>query len=85
MIRNLSITLLLALLAAPALAQAALAEDDEYGGAPVSDYRWAVYTACTLVFLAIIVYLVSAHRRMSRAADDVAHLERRVKTLESGS
>lgn len=78
--RILSISTLVALLAAPALAQ-----DSGSGGAPVADYRWAVYMSCTLVFLAIIIYLISSHRRMARAAEDVSHVERRVKALESGS
>ncbi len=66
---------LLLLLAAPALAQ-------DGSEPPVSDYRGAVYTACSLVFAAILIYLILAHRSAARAASDLAHLERRVAALD---
>jgi len=80
MTRILSIVALLSVLSAPAFAQ-----DAPSGGPAIVDYRWSVYMACTLVFLAIIVYLVSAHRRMTRAAEDLSHVERRVQALEGRS
>ena len=58
----------------------ALAQDG--GPPPVSDTRWAVYTACSLTFLAIVVYLIASHRRAAKAAEELAHLERRVAALE---
>jgi len=70
--------LLVALATAPAMAQ-----DGSYpGGQTAGDYRWALYTACSLVFLAIVVYLVMTHKTGAKLSDDIAHLERRIDELE---
>lgn len=71
-------------LVAIALASPALAQD----GAPpdyqtIGDYRWALYTACSLVFLAIAVYLVMTHQRGAKLGEDIEHLERRIDELEA--
>jgi hypothetical protein len=67
--------LLVALLAAPALAEDAAA-------AASDDYRDKVYIACSLVFIAITVYLVMTHKKGAKLGDDIAHLERRIDELE---
>ncbi len=77
--RNPAVTaLLLALLAAPALAEDAAAEQVQ----TVGDYRWALYTACSFVFVCITVYLVMTHRRGAKLGEDIEHLERRIADLE---
>ena len=79
--RNPAVTfLLVALLALPARAQDGAAAPYQ----TVGDYRWAVYTACSLVFLAITVYLVMSHRSGAKLGDDIAHLERRIDDIERG-
>ena len=47
------------------------------------DYRGRVYTACSLVFAAIIVFLILSHRRNAALGEEVKHLERRLGDLES--
>lgn len=46
------------------------------------DYRARVYTAATLVFLCILLYLVGTHRRNARLRQEVDALRRRVEGLE---
>ncbi len=70
-----TVAALLAIFAAPAFAQGA-------GNAPSSDYRWAVYTGCSLVFVCILVYLFVTHRKGAALSEDLAHLERRIDSLE---
>ena len=70
-------TLLVALLAAPALA-----EDSAEQLQTVGDYRWALYTSCSLVFICITVYLVMTHKNGAKLGEDVEHLERRIDDLE---
>ncbi|MCE9636181.1 MAG: hypothetical protein K8T90_10805 [Planctomycetes bacterium] len=68
------------------LAATALAQDAD--PAPVSnpaDYRWAIFTSCSVAFAAIIVYLVVTHNRAASVANDVAALERRLDELEGTS
>ena len=72
-------TLLVVLLAAPALAQDAAPTEYQ----TIGDYRWAVYTACSLVFLAITVYLVMTHKTGAKLGEDIEHLERRIDGLEA--
>ena len=53
---------------------------------PVStspDPRWALYTSCTVVFAAIVAYLVATHRRAAALTADVDAIERRLDELES--
>ncbi len=69
----------LSALAIVALAMPAFAADDP---APPEDYRWAVYTGCSLVFGAIVVFLVTTHMRGARLAEDLDRLGRRVDALE---
>lgn len=64
------------LLAAPALAH------DEAPAANPTDYRWAVYTACSAVFVLLAGYLVTTHRKAAAAADELASIERRLDELE---
>ncbi len=71
--------LLVLLFAASAMAQGPNQSD------PVGDYRDKLYIACTLVFVAITVFLILTHRRMSRTAEDVELLENRVAGLEGGT
>lgn len=69
-----------------ALSATAFAQDAE--PAPVSnpaDYRWAIYTSCTVAFGAMIVYLVVTHNRAASVSNDVAALERRLDELEGTS
>lgn len=67
------------------LALGTLAHAQEQGGGPGlvdrGDTRWAVYTACTLVFISIIAYLLTTHKRLRAATEDLAHVERRVEAL----
>ena len=70
----------------PLLAATALAQDASYPeGQTVGDYRFHVYVACSLVFVAITVYLVLTHGKGARLADEIAHVERRIETLEAGT
>ena len=46
-----------------------------------ADYRASVMTAYTLVFLCIIVYLIVSHRRAAKLAEDLEHLEGRLRRL----
>lgn len=78
-ITTLGTLLVLCALAAPALAQG------PNQGDPVGDYREKLYIACSLVFIAITVFLWVSHTRMRRTAEDVQLLESRVGELESGS
>ena len=64
------------------LASPALAEEAGGGAAPVDDYRWAVYTACSVVFVAMAVYLILTHKNGANLEDDIAHLEGRIADLE---
>jgi bacteriorhodopsin len=67
------------LAAAPALAEdAAPASNPE-------DYRWAIYTSCTVAFVAIAVYLVVTHGRAAKVSEDVSAVERRLDDLEKTS
>ena len=50
---------------------------------PVGDYRWALYSACTVAFLAITAFLVFTHLRTRKAAEQIGILERRLDALES--
>lgn len=50
---------------------------------PVGDYRWALYSACTVAFLAITAFLVFTHLRTRKAAEQIGLLERRLDALES--
>lgn len=65
---------------------AVLAAGDAFGqdGAapPAADYRWALYTACTVAFAAIVVFLVLTHAKARRAAEEISSLERRLDALE---
>ena len=78
MSRAATTALLVALLAAPALAEDAAVEQYQ----TVGDYRWALYTACSLVFLCITVFLVMTHKTGAKLGEDVEHLERRIDDLE---
>ena len=74
--------------AVTALAAAAAPAWAQDGGAPpradpIGDYRWAVYTACTVAFAAITAFLLVTHARSRRAADELASLERRLDALEN--
>ena len=71
--------LLVALLAAVARAEDVAASG---GAAPVDDYRWAVYTSCSVVFISMAVYLILTHRNGARLDDEIAHLEGRINDLE---
>ncbi len=65
------------------LASVALAEDTALeNGQQVSDYRWSLYTACSLVFATIVGYLIISHLSGAKLAEDIEHLERRVADLE---
>lgn len=75
-------TLLVALLAAAALAQDPNAFGEAAAAAAPDDYRDKVYIACSLVFLAITVYLVMTHRKGAKLEEEIAHLERRIDELE---
>ena len=47
------------------------------------DYRFRVYTACTLVFLCFTVFLLGSHARDRRAREDLDQLQRRISDLEA--
>lgn len=77
--RNPAVTaLLVALLAVPALAQDGASTEYQ----TIGDYRWALYTACSLVFLCIAVFLVMTHKTGAKLGEDIEHLERRIDELE---
>lgn len=76
--------LAVAVAALPALAQEPGPAQPTTAG-PSSDYRWALYTSCTVVFAAITVYLVITRNRAAAVADDVAAIERRLDDLERSS
>ena len=62
-----------------AMASSAFAQDEVgVGGQTQGDYRWAVYTACSLAFGAIIVFLVLSHKRGAKLDEDLQHAERRL-------
>jgi len=71
-----------AALLVPLFAASALAEDITRVEVVVDDYRWALFTACSAVFVAIIVYLIMTHRSGAKLGDDIAHLEARIVELE---
>ena len=73
-----------ALLAVALAAGRAAAQDgaEPTTAGPSSNYRWALYTSCTVVFAAITVYLVMTRNRAAAVADDVAAIERRLDDLE---
>jgi hypothetical protein len=73
---------LLATVALLAAAPAAFAQDAPPVAAPPSDYRWAIYTSCTVVFAAMVVYMVVTHNRAAAVAADVEAIERRLDDLE---
>lgn len=68
-------------LALPALAQQAPPPYPPSAD-PVGDYRWALYSACTVAFLAITAFLVFTHLRTRKAAEQIGVLERRLDALE---
>jgi hypothetical protein len=74
----------LALLAVLAASAAALAQD----GAPPApssdpeDYRWAIYTSCSALFAAVVLFLLVSHARARRASEEIGALERRLDDLE---
>jgi hypothetical protein len=70
--------LLVVLLAAVARAEDVAAST----AAPVDDYRWAVYTSCSVVFISMAVYLILTHRNGARLDGEIAHLEGRINDLE---
>ena len=70
-----------AMLIVPLLSAVALAEDAGASSGP-EDYRDKVFIACSLVFLAITVYLVLTHKKGASLDDDIAHLESRLSGLE---
>ena len=79
-------TLLLSACCTSLLTAAAFAQDDApLQAANTGDYRWAIYTSCTVVFAAIGIYLISTHGRAAAAARELGVLERRLDELESGS
>ena len=61
----------------------ALAEDAP-APAPASpeNYRWAIYTSCTVAFVAIAIYLVITHKRAGAASEEMDAIERRLEDLE---
>ena len=68
------------------LAASAFAQDGSPMPAPnTGDYRWAIYTSCSVVFVAIGIYLITTHGRAAAAARELGILERRLDELESGS
>lgn len=71
----------------PVLATAAAALAQDGPGAPPApasaDPRWAIYTSCTVVFAAIVAYLVATHNRSAAAASEVDAIERRLDELEN--
>lgn len=80
-LRTIVHTALAALAASPAFAQ---------GDAPAAppsqeNYRWSIYTSCTVAFVAIAVYLVITHRRAAEASEELDAVERRLDDLERGS
>lgn len=66
-----------------AAAAPALAQDDAPPSNP-EDYRWAIYTSCTVAFAAIVAFVVFTHGRARKASEDLAALERRLDELEKG-
>lgn len=76
----------LSLAALLAAAATAVAQDAAPEPAPnTGDYRWAIYTSCSVVFAAIAVYLVTTHGRAAAAANEIGTLERRLDELESAN
>jgi bacteriorhodopsin len=73
--------LLAILLASPALAQDPAAP----AASNPADYRWAIYTSCTVAFVAIAAYLVMTHGRAAKVSEEVAAVERRLDELEKGA
>jgi len=71
-----------AALLVPLFAASALAQDGSTVEVVVDDYRWALYTSCSVVFVAIAVYLVMTHRSGAKLGEDIAHLEGRIGELE---
>jgi hypothetical protein len=73
-----------AALLVPLFAASALAQDGTTTTVEVvvDDYRWALYTACSVVFVAIAVYLVMTHRSGAKLGEDISHLEGRIDQLE---
>jgi hypothetical protein len=47
------------------------------------DYRFRVYTACTLVFVCFTVFLLLSHQQDRRAREELDHLQRRLAELEA--
>jgi len=64
-----------------AAASSAFAHDEAPAPNP-TDYRWAVYTACTVVFALLAAYLVMTHRKAAAAAEELGSIERRLDELE---
>lgn len=57
------------------------------GGGPPGggDYRAKVYTACSLVFAAILGYLVLSFRQNAKLREELDFASRRIEELEKGA
>lgn len=49
------------------------------------NYRWAIYTSCTVAFVAIVAYLIVTHLRAAAVAESLSAVERRLDELEKGA
>ena len=45
-------------------------------------HTWAIWTACSVFFAALTVFLIATHRRTARETSRIATLERRLDEAE---